>query len=125
MQARAEDIETRALSEERRAQLEAILDLTRSMFDAAEAADWHALAEMEAQRRHKLTLFFAVPPGVEEAGAVTDLIRFVLELDKDILERSEQKKDRLRRAMKELASGRRASSAYEAHTRDALSDPSA
>ena len=96
----------------RQTQLADILDLGSAMLEKAQAEDWLQVAAMEAEQQRRLTEFFAVAVTPEEASAVADGIRRMLDINAQLLGMGEQLRQQAACELSNLGLGRRASEAY-------------
>lgn len=89
--------------------------MSQAMLILARADDWDAVSSLEPRRRQLMEAFFARKIGSEEAEAVAQGIREVLEVDREVMILCQQTKDVIGQQMSQLTLGRRAEAAYNSN----------
>lgn len=92
--------------------LEDALDMSRRMAELGDAGDWDAVIALEPQRRGLLEQAFSTHTPADEF--VTDRVRAILELDRRLMARSIEARDRIAAELGHASRGRRAATAYHA-----------
>jgi hypothetical protein len=96
-----------------RAQSLAVLDLTRAILAAAEAAGWDEVAALEERRRQALERLFSGPlRGEADAVLLADLIEQVREMDRTVVELARRERDAVAAELTRLRGARRHERAY-------------
>ncbi len=90
-----------------------LLKLTQEMLSLARAGDWSAFAQCEQERRSVCRELFATPVPDEEAPAVAERIRGVLELDQALIELATQGRAEASHALRGALLGQRAIDTYQ------------
>jgi hypothetical protein len=92
--------------------LDDALDISRRMAQLGDADDWDAVIALEPERRRLLERAFATHTPADEF--VTDRVRAILDLDKRLMARSIEARDRIAEELGRSSKGRRAAGAYQA-----------
>jgi hypothetical protein len=100
------------ISADRDAHWASIVDLTQRMLDEARDERWAEIAELDTQRRRALEAFFTPAVPAAEASAVAQRVRWVLEVDKEILAMGRSAREGLQAKMSGMAQRRRVNAAY-------------
>ena len=96
----------------KRSWFDAIVDLSRTMLDEARAGHWERVSELQSARQHQLESFFSDAVPVELAGVVSDGVRTILELDRELMSVTRQDMQQLSGSPDRVRTGRRAQRAY-------------
>lgn len=96
--------------------LELALAVSGRLRECVEAADWQAAAALEAERRGLLERYFSAPPPAAELGRAVALLRQLIRLNDELVGMAEHVQRGLAREADTVATGRRATRAYAAHT---------
>ena len=91
------------------------LDMSRQMADLSEAGDWDAVIALEPERRALLERAFATHAPADQL--VADRVRAILDIDKDLMARSVEARDRVAEELGRSTRGRKAANAYHAAQR--------
>ncbi len=91
------------------------LDMSQRMVDLGDAGEWDAVIALEPERRHLLEQAFATHAPVDDT--VADRVRAILALDKHLMARSIEARDRIAEEFDHAAKGRKAANAYQAASR--------
>lgn len=100
------------ISPERKARWGDIAAITQKMLGEAKAERWVEVAELDKQRRRLLEAFFTPAVMPDEAAAVAERIKWVLDVDKEILAIGKSARTELRQKMGGMAQRRRVNTAY-------------
>ncbi|MCB1786278.1 MAG: flagellar protein FliT [Chromatiaceae bacterium] len=92
--------------------LDDALDMSRRMATLGDAGDWDAVIALEPERRMLLEKAFATHAPADEF--VASRVREILDLDKRLMARSVEARDRIAAELGRSNQGRRATSAYHA-----------
>lgn len=93
-------------------QLESILELTRSMQDAAKENDWEAVAKTERDRLPLLEALFETPHTEQDAERIRLTIEEIIAIDGGILNGAEAEKNTIHSKYKQLSLEKRAFEEY-------------
>lgn len=91
---------------------EEIVGLSRQMLEAARAGRWERVTEVARLRRSRVEAFFEEPVADHEAEWVSNGIRGVLELDRELLTLVQAGREQSSAAIVRFDRGRRARTAY-------------
>jgi len=92
--------------------LDDALMMSRRMSELGEAGDWDEVVTLEPQRRQLLEQAFATHAPADEF--VTERVRAILDLDKHLMARSVEARDRVAEEISRTGRGRKAAGAYNA-----------
>ena len=90
--------------------LDDALEMSRRMATLGDEGDWAAVIALEPQRRSLLEQAFATHAPADEV--VADRVRAILDLDKRLMARSIEARDRIGADLGRVNKGSRAASAY-------------
>lgn len=82
------------------------------MLDRAQLAQWEEVSEMEVTRRELLDAFFLSPDPADLALTLADEIRYILEIDQQIMELGRIEKLELEQVLRQIDHGKKAIKAY-------------
>ena len=91
--------------------LDDALDMSRRMASLGDAGDWDAVIELEPERRTLLEQAFATHAPADEV--VADRVRAILDLDRQLMARSIEARDRIAEQLSQASKGRKATNAYQ------------
>lgn len=91
--------------------LDDALAMSRRMAELGDAGDWDAVIALEPERRGLLEQAFATHAPVDEF--VTDRVRAILDLDKQLMARSVRARDCIADELGRASKGRKATNAYQ------------
>ncbi len=91
---------------------EGIVALSEAMLEAARAEHWDRVTELARRRRSEVERFFTTPVAEHEAAWLSEGIRSVLDLDRELLELVEAGREASSAAVVRLHRGRTAQAAY-------------
>jgi hypothetical protein len=91
--------------------LDDALDMSRRMASLGDAGDWDAVIELEPERRTLLEQAFATHAPADDV--VADRVRAILDLDKHLMARSIEARDRIADELSQTSKGRKAANAYQ------------
>jgi hypothetical protein len=94
------------------ADLQRLVELTRSMLEKAQASLWDEVVEMEAERRELISAFFLDPVLPEIASPVGEGIRLILAMDSQIEALGLAEKEAMGQALRQMEHGKKAVKAY-------------
>jgi hypothetical protein len=97
---------------DRIADLQQLVELTRTMLEKAQASLWDEVIETEALRRELISAFFLVPIQPELASPVAEGIRLILAMDRDIEKLGLAEKEAMGQALRQMEQGKKAVKAY-------------
>jgi hypothetical protein len=97
-----------------------LLRLTEEMHAAACALDDAAVADLAERREVVVAAIAGAPAALEDAGRVTEVLRRVLALDRDLLGRLRSRGEATREALDALAARRRSLQSYRGAPPDPL-----
>jgi hypothetical protein len=92
--------------------LDDALVISRGMADLAEQGEWQAVVELESKRRELLEQAFATHLPADEF--VSERVRAILDLDKQLMERSLSAREQIAAELSASSKGRKAATAYQA-----------
>jgi hypothetical protein len=92
--------------------LDDALGLSRRMAELGDADDWDAVVALEPKRRLLLEQAFATHAPADEF--VSERVRAILDLDKRLMARSIEARNRIAEELGRSSKGRRAAGAYQA-----------
>ena len=87
------------------------LDMSQRMAALGDAGDWDAVIALEPERRSLLEQAFATHAPVDEV--VADRVKAILELDKRLMARSIEARDKIAQELGQVSKGRKATNAYQ------------
>lgn len=93
------------------------LDMSRRMADLGQAGDWDAVIALESERRTLLEQAFATHAPADQL--VADRVQAILDIDKDLMARSVEARDRVAAEIERSSKGRKAANAYRSAGRQA------
>jgi len=91
--------------------LDDALNMSRRMASLGDAGDWDAVIELEPERRTLLEQAFATHAPADDV--VADRVRAILDLDKRLMARSIEARDRIADELTQANKGRKATNAYQ------------
>ena len=91
--------------------LDDALDMSRRMASLGDAGDWDAVIELEPERRTLLERAFATHAPADDV--VADRVRAILDLDKQLMARSIEARDRIADELSQTSNGRKGANAYQ------------
>lgn len=87
------------------------LEMSRQMASLGDVGDWDAVIELEPARRSLLEQAFATHAPADEV--VADRVRAILDLDKQLMARSIEARDRIADELSHSNKARKANNAYQ------------
>jgi len=87
------------------------LDMSRRMAILGDDGDWDAVVALEPKRRTLLERAFATHAPADEL--VADRVRAILDLDKRLMAKSIEARDRIADELSQASKGRKATNAYQ------------
>ena len=88
------------------------LGMSQRMAELGDAGEWNAVIALEPERRSLLEQAFATHAPVDEI--VADRVKAILALDKRLMARSIEARDRIAEELGDTTKGRKATNAYKA-----------
>jgi hypothetical protein len=95
------------------ADFQQIISISREMLEQARSALWDEVSSLEEQRRELLHAFFMKPIQNELAGTVSEGIKSILAIDKDIMALGSGEKHELEQILRQIDQGKKAIKAYD------------
>lgn len=87
------------------------LDMSQRMAELGDAGDWDTVIALEPERRGLLEQAFATHAPVDEF--VAERVKAILELDKRLMARSIEARDKIAEELGQASKGRKATNAYQ------------
>lgn len=88
------------------------LGMSQRMAELGDAGEWNAVIALEPERRSLLEQAFATHAPVDEI--VADRVKAILALDKRLMARSIEARDKIAEELGDTTKGRKATNAYKA-----------
>ncbi len=92
--------------------IQKIIFLSEKMLSQAHKEDWENVTKIESQRRELVASFFAQPIH-ERNGQLSDVIRLILDKDREIIRLGAGRRDKLRSALRKINRGKVAVESYK------------
>ena len=96
---------------EQASDIKKIIFLSEKMLVEARQEDWENVTKIESQRRELITSFFSQPVH-ESNGQLADVIRVILEKDREIIKLGAGRREKLRSALRKINRGKTAVESY-------------
>lgn len=89
-----------------------IIVLSEKMLSQARKEDWENVTKIESQRRELIAAFFSQPVH-ERNGQLADVIRQILDKDREIIKLGAGRREKLRSALRKINRGKIAVESYK------------
>ena len=99
--------------DQRQQQWAEILEATRKLRQMMADEQWAEMVELEARRGEQLRSFFSSPIPAEEASALAEDIRNIMESDQALMDMGREQQDKLSASVRQMVGNRKAISAYQ------------
>ena len=97
---------------EQTTEIQKIIFLSEKMLSQARKEDWENVTQIESQRRELITEFFSQPVH-ERNGQLTEVIRLILDKDREIIKLGAGRREKLRSALRKINRGKIAVDSYK------------
>ena len=97
---------------EKTTDIQKIIFLSEKMLSQARQEDWENVTKIESQRRELITSFFSQPVH-ERNGQLADVIRLILDKDREIIKLGAGRREKLRSALRKINRGKIAVDSYK------------
>jgi len=94
--------------------LDQILNMTQQLHELVSNGEWEEADQLEKIRQSNIRTYFAKNDTVSDAVAITQYIKDIQQLDRDIAEISAQAKQKIAAEISKMQYGRTAVGAYQA-----------
>lgn len=101
---------------DREHQWTSIIDISNRMWILAQDDEWEQIAKLESQRQNLIKNFFAIPVSLEESNTVRDGIHKIVRIDKQIITKGKEHKEKIGYKLKDFRTGKKALNAYKVHS---------